>query len=147
MMAVSRLWRVKMIRIRSFIAFAIAFSTVACAFAADDTATAPKHWFKGNLHTHSLWSDGNDFPEMIASWYRDNGYQFLALLRPQRPLARRALAHDRREQTTEPRRRDPEVPGEVSERDRAPNRREGRGDPLQPLTKVRELLEKPGSFS
>lgn len=22
-------------------------------------------WFKGNTHTHSLWSDGNDFPEMI----------------------------------------------------------------------------------
>src|SRR4051812_14578354 len=20
-------------------------------------------WFKGNLHTHSLWSDGNDYPE------------------------------------------------------------------------------------
>ena len=23
-------------------------------------------WYKGNTHTHSLWSDGNDFPEMIA---------------------------------------------------------------------------------
>src|SRR4051812_40680344 len=31
-------------------------------------------WFKGNLHTHSLWSDGNDFPEMIADWYKSNGY-------------------------------------------------------------------------
>ena len=19
-------------------------------------------WYKGNLHTHTLWSDGNDFP-------------------------------------------------------------------------------------
>ncbi|MEZ6115629.1 MAG: SGNH/GDSL hydrolase family protein [Pirellulaceae bacterium] len=36
-------------------------------------------WLKGNLHTHSLWSDGNDFPEMIADWYRQHGYQFLAL--------------------------------------------------------------------
>ena len=36
-------------------------------------------WWKGNLHTHSLWSDGNDFPEMIADWYRKNGYHFLAL--------------------------------------------------------------------
>lgn len=36
-------------------------------------------WWKGNLHTHSLWSDGDDFPEMIAEWYRTNGYQFLAL--------------------------------------------------------------------
>jgi hypothetical protein len=36
-------------------------------------------WYKGNLHTHSLWSDGNDFPEMIADWYVKNGYHFLAL--------------------------------------------------------------------
>ncbi len=36
-------------------------------------------WFKGNLHTHSLWSDGDDYPEMIADWYKRNGYQFLAL--------------------------------------------------------------------
>ena len=36
-------------------------------------------WWKGNLHTHSLWSDGDDFPEMIAEWYKTNGYHFLAL--------------------------------------------------------------------
>jgi hypothetical protein len=42
-------------------------------------AVAPPQYWKGNLHTHSLWSDGDDFPEMIADWYRRNGYQFLAL--------------------------------------------------------------------
>src|SRR5262245_39409070 len=36
-------------------------------------------WSKGNLHTHSLWSDGDDFPEVIAEWYKTNGYHFLAL--------------------------------------------------------------------
>jgi hypothetical protein len=36
-------------------------------------------WWKGNIHTHSLWSDGNDFPEMIADWYRQQEYHFLAL--------------------------------------------------------------------
>ena len=36
-------------------------------------------WFKGNLHTHSLWSDGNDFPEMITDWYAARDYHFLAL--------------------------------------------------------------------
>ena len=41
-------------------------------------AQGPK-WLKGNLHTHSLWSDGDDFPEMIGDWYKRNGYQFLAL--------------------------------------------------------------------
>jgi hypothetical protein len=38
----------------------------------------PKFW-KGNLHTHSFWSDGDDFPEMIADWYQRHGYHFLAL--------------------------------------------------------------------
>ena len=36
-------------------------------------------WYKGNTHTHSLWSDGNDFPEMIVDWYRARGYNFLVL--------------------------------------------------------------------
>jgi len=36
-------------------------------------------WQKGNLHTHSFWSDGNDFPEMIIQWYKKNDYQFIAL--------------------------------------------------------------------
>jgi hypothetical protein len=36
-------------------------------------------WWKGNLHTHSLWSDGDDYPEMIVDWYKKNGYHFLAL--------------------------------------------------------------------
>ena len=36
-------------------------------------------WWKGNLHTHSLWSDGDDYPEMIVDWYKRNGYHFLAL--------------------------------------------------------------------
>jgi len=42
-------------------------------------AAAELRWWKGNLHTHSLWSDGDDFPEMIASWYKEQGYHFLAL--------------------------------------------------------------------
>jgi hypothetical protein len=43
---------------------------------ADEPAT---RWWKGNLHTHSLWSDGDDYPEMIADWYKNQGYHFLAL--------------------------------------------------------------------
>ena len=39
----------------------------------------PYQWWKGNLHTHSLWSDGDDFPEMVADWYKRNGYHFLAI--------------------------------------------------------------------
>lgn len=36
-------------------------------------------WWKGNLHTHSQWSDGDDYPEQIAKWYKTNGYHFLTL--------------------------------------------------------------------
>jgi len=35
-------------------------------------------WYRGNLHTHSLWSDGDDYLESIAAWYRDHDYDFLA---------------------------------------------------------------------
>ena len=38
-----------------------------------------QYWQKGNLHTHSFWSDGDDFPEMIIKWYKNNDYQFIAL--------------------------------------------------------------------
>jgi len=40
---------------------------------------AEPRWWKGNLHTHSLWSDGDDFPESIADWYKQHGYHFLAM--------------------------------------------------------------------
>jgi hypothetical protein len=36
-------------------------------------------WWRGNTHTHTLWSDGDDFPEAVADWYKRNGYQFLAI--------------------------------------------------------------------
>lgn len=38
-----------------------------------------EQWFRGNTHTHSLWSDGNDFPEMIVAWYKERDYDFVAL--------------------------------------------------------------------
>lgn len=36
-------------------------------------------WYRGNLHTHTLWSDGNELPEAVVDWYRNNGYHFLAI--------------------------------------------------------------------
>ncbi len=42
------------------------------------TAAAPqKRWFKGNLHMHSQWSDGNAMPEFQINWYKTNGYNFV----------------------------------------------------------------------
>jgi hypothetical protein len=50
------------------------------ALADEAVPTKPQpRWWKGNLHTHTFWSDGDDFPEMVAEWYRTHGYNFLAL--------------------------------------------------------------------
>src|SRR6186713_3080501 len=42
-------------------------------------STFSQTWLKGNLHTHSYWSDGDEFPEMIMDWYKQHGYNFVAL--------------------------------------------------------------------
>ncbi|WP_323245448.1 CehA/McbA family metallohydrolase domain-containing protein [Nodularia spumigena] len=39
----------------------------------------PMRWWRGNLHTHTFWSDGDDFPEMVSEWYREQGFHFLAI--------------------------------------------------------------------
>jgi hypothetical protein len=36
-------------------------------------------WWRGNLHAHTLWSDGDSYPEQVAAWYKANGYNFLVL--------------------------------------------------------------------
>ena len=36
-------------------------------------------WWKGNLHAHTLWSDGDQFPEVVTEWYYKHGYHFLAI--------------------------------------------------------------------
>jgi hypothetical protein len=60
--------------------FFLALLAPALALADDAVPADPApRWWKGNLHTHSLWSDGDDFPEMIAERYRVRDYNFLAL--------------------------------------------------------------------
>jgi hypothetical protein len=41
--------------------------------------TGKKRWYKGNLHTHTFWSDGKAFPEEAVMWYKSRGYNFLGL--------------------------------------------------------------------
>jgi hypothetical protein len=55
--------------------FAVVFMAVGCRGPVEPEA----RWWRGNLHTHSLWSDGDDYPEMIVGWYAANGYDFVAL--------------------------------------------------------------------
>ena len=68
-------------RPRLGVAVALLGALLACqpAHGAVDAPQSSARWWKGNMHTHSLWSDGDDFPEMIADWYKRNGYHFLAL--------------------------------------------------------------------
>ena len=54
-------------------------TSIVFALAAVTLSAEEARWWKGNLHTHSLWSDGDDYPEMIADWYLANGYHFLGI--------------------------------------------------------------------
>ena len=38
-----------------------------------------RNWKKGALHTHTLWSDGRNLPEMVLKTYRDRGFDFVCL--------------------------------------------------------------------
>ena len=38
-----------------------------------------QQWYKGNIHTHTTESDGDEDPHKVASWYRRHGYDFLVL--------------------------------------------------------------------
>ncbi len=37
--------------------------------------TGGRRWWKGNLHTHTLWSDGDQFPEVVVDWYKKHHYE------------------------------------------------------------------------
>jgi hypothetical protein len=36
-------------------------------------------WFKGNLHSHTLNSDGDSTPDDVVKWYREHGYHFVVI--------------------------------------------------------------------
>src|SRR5690349_10066974 len=67
--------------VHRLVLFSLFYGSFSAVVAADDVipADAAPRWWKGNLHTHTFWSDGDDFPEMVAEWYRTHGYHFLAL--------------------------------------------------------------------
>src|SRR5688500_13362064 len=56
----------------------IIFLVIFC-FAVQHLPAQTEKWYKGNIHTHSYWSDGDDFPEMIMDWYKTRGYDFISL--------------------------------------------------------------------
>ncbi|MEZ5330814.1 MAG: CehA/McbA family metallohydrolase [Thermoanaerobaculia bacterium] len=42
---------------------------------AGGAAAQPQRWYRGNLHAHTNRAS----PDVVAGWYRDHGYQFVAL--------------------------------------------------------------------
>ena len=68
-------------RIR-FATFTLAAALYAVLFLAQPGNTQPNakgRWYKGNLHTHTLNSDGDSTPHEVTTWYREHGYNFLVL--------------------------------------------------------------------
>ncbi len=49
------------------------------AYSAQSIPSAQLRWFKGNLHTHTINSDGDSAPDVVARWYKERRYHFLAL--------------------------------------------------------------------
>jgi hypothetical protein len=73
--------RCRWIRISIAIIFLVSLTSNAFAQSADLNLRSGegKQWFKGNTHTHTLWSDGDAAPELATAWYYDRGYHFLCL--------------------------------------------------------------------
>jgi hypothetical protein len=111
-------------------------------------APEPLRWFKGNLHTHTLWSDGNEFPELVVDWYRRAGYQFLALSdhnvladHDKWMLVDQVIARGGR--TSIPRAKERFGEAWVETRQNDQGKAEVR---LKKLDEVRAVLEEPGQF-
>jgi hypothetical protein len=135
-----------------FACLAIASLATCALTAAAQSPAAKPQWFKGNTHTHSLWSDGNDFPEMICDWYASHGYHFLSLTdhnklhthevwmseagikKRQKALGRTALDKYRARF------------GDAWVQSRALENGQGKEVRLRRLDEYRSLFEKPGSF-
>lgn len=113
--------------------------------------TSEQRWFKGNLHMHSFWSDGGNFPEMIADWFKSHGYHFIAF-----------TEHDRFQTGEHWISEDPEhIPGRALREGDLPRkylsrfgsrwverraRKDGGEIRIKPLAEYRGLVEEPGRF-
>jgi predicted metal-dependent phosphoesterase TrpH len=68
-----------MLASRRFRLFLLFLATLAVALTQTGPSAPQGRWYKGNLHTHTLNSDGDSTPHEVATWYREHGYQFLVL--------------------------------------------------------------------
>jgi hypothetical protein len=71
----------KILRRTAFVRFSVA-AALACVWAFLPAQTSPERewrWFKGNLHTHTVNSDGDSAPDAVTRWYKEHRYNFLVL--------------------------------------------------------------------
>lgn len=61
------------------LALAMSWALTAPDSSAGQSAQPELRWYKGNLHTHTLNSDGDSTPDEVVRWYRDHKYNFLVL--------------------------------------------------------------------
>jgi hypothetical protein len=131
---------------RMLLVLAVAFSWLPGSQVSALEPPAEARWWKGNLHTHSLWSDGDDYPEMIADWYKRNGYDFLAfsdhniLLEGERWIP---ATNNRGGAAALEKYRKRFGPHWVQERKDGPDGHQVR---LKPLPEFRHLFEEPNGF-
>jgi hypothetical protein len=59
------------------IAAAALAGTRPASYGGQSASTSKSHWFKGNLHMHNQWSDGEPLPEWAIDWYKSRGYHFV----------------------------------------------------------------------
>ena len=121
-------------------------SIVTVGIAASCAAAGEVSWFRGSLHAHTLWSDGDDLTERVAAWYRDNGYHFLAIS-DHNVLAQRAKWL----KVADLEKKHHDLPALIL---REKDRLKTRGNPadgtfevcLRTVDEIRPLVEKPGQF-
>ena len=104
-----------------------------------------ERWYRGNTHTHTLWSDGNAAPEAVASFYVEHDYDFLVL------SDHNILSEGERWMPVEPEGRlRPEHVADLRERFGPVDVREVAGRQemrLRTLVELRERFETPGEFT
>ena len=57
----------------------LVIATAAAIHASAARQPGALNWYRGNLHTHTINSDGDSSPWDLVTWYKRNGYQFLAI--------------------------------------------------------------------
>lgn len=57
----------------------LALVLAGCVGMTEKDASTGRVWRKGQLHAHTLWSDGNGLPEAALAFYRAAGFSFVCL--------------------------------------------------------------------